>query len=68
MSKARHKGWPLPRAAQLADKRFGGEKNMRNGRYAFPQLRNFHNLRDLKGETLFDNFISVLSANHKHLF
>ena len=68
MSKARHKGWPLPRAAQLADKRFGGEKNMRNGRYAFPQLRNFHNLRALKGETLFDNFISVLSANHKHLW
>lgn len=47
---------------------FGSEKNMRNGKYAFPQLRNFHRLRDLKGETLFDNFMSVLSANHKHLW
>lgn len=44
------------------------EKNMRNGRHAFPQLREFHRLPDLKGETLFDNFTSVLSANHKHLW
>ena len=68
MSKARHKGWPLPRAAQLADKQHGGEKDLRKGRHAFPHLRDFYNQKELKGETLFDNFMSAITTNRKHLW
>ena len=70
--KTSNKGSAPAKASSFGEYRmagdFGSEKNMRNGKYAFPQLRNFHRLRDLKGETLFDNFMSVLSANHKHLW
>ena len=67
MKNGKNVGWSLARGEYRMTGDFGSEKNMRNGKYAFPQLRNFHRLRDLKGETLFDNFMSVLSANHKHL-
>ena len=47
---------------------FGSEKDMRRGRFAFPHLRDFYNQKELKGETLFDNFMSVITTNRKHLW
>ena len=52
--------------AQEGDKQ--AEKQLRSGKYAFPHLRDFGKLPDLKGETLIDNFISVLTTNPKHLY
>ena len=44
------------------------KKQLRNGKYAFPHLRNFDKLPKLKGEMLIDNFISALTTHPKHLY
>lgn len=44
------------------------KKQLRNGKYAFPHLRNFDKLPELKGEMLIDNFISALTTHPKHLY
>ena len=44
------------------------KKQLRNGKFAFPHLREFDKLPELKGEMLIDNFISVLTTQPKHLY
>ena len=44
------------------------QKQLRNGKYALPHLRNFSKLPELKGEMLIDNFISALTTHPKHLY
>ena len=56
----------LVERADAGDKQ--AKKLLRSGKYAFPHLREFGKLPDLKGETLIDNFISVLTTNPKHLY
>ena len=56
----------LVERADAGDKQ--AKKLLRSGKYAFPHLRDFGKLPDLKGETLIDNFISVLTTNPKHLY
>ena len=52
--------------AQEGDKQ--AKKQLRNGKYAFPHLRQFDKLPELKGEMLIDNFISALTTQPKHLY
>lgn len=56
----------------LVERAEGGDpiakKQLRNGKYAFPHLRNFDKLPELKGEMLIDNFISALTTHPKHLY
>ena len=52
--------------AQEGDKQ--AKKQLRNGKYAFPHLRQFDKLPGLKGEMLIDNFISALTTHPKHLY
>ena len=44
------------------------ERGLKNGRHAFPQLRNFYKLKPIKGETLHDQFMSAMSTHQKHLW
>ena len=65
--KANYNDFPdLVARAKEGDKQ--AKKQLRNGKYAFPHLRNFDKLPELKGEMLIDNFISALTTHPKHLY
>ena len=44
------------------------KKQLRNGKYAFPHLRDIGKLPELKGKMLIDNFITALTTQPKHLY
>ncbi len=63
-------GWSQARGQQQfhPSNKIVDEKDMRKGRHAFPHLRDFYSQKELKGETLFDNFMSAITTNRKHLW
>ena len=63
-------GWSQARGQQNfhPSNKIVDEKDMRKGRHAFPHLRDFYSQKELKGETLFDNFMSAITTNRKHLW
>jgi hypothetical protein len=44
------------------------QRQLRNGKYAFPHLRDFDSLPKLEGDQLIDHFITALTTQPKHLY
>ena len=44
------------------------QRQLRNGKYAFPHLRDFDSLPELEGDQLIDHFITALTTQPKHLY